>query len=144
MLKNINPLLGPELLKTLREMGHGDEIAIVDGNYPAQSSTDLLVRMEGVSATDVLNAVMSVLPLDEYVDSSAFTMQVVGEPEAVPEIVTEFKAIVNQHEPEAKWQAVERFDFYDQVKKAYAIVSTGENRLYGNVILKKGVIKPSC
>jgi len=141
VLKNINPLLGPELLKILREMGHGDEIAIVDANYPAQSSTDLLVRMEGVTVTDVLNAVMSVLPLDEYVDSSAFSMQVVGRPEAMPEIVREFKAIVNQHELEAKWLAVERFDFYDQVKKVYAIVSTGEKRLYGNVILKKGVIK---
>jgi len=141
VLKNINPLLGPELLKILREMGHGDEIAIVDANYPAQSSTDLLVRMEGVTVTDVLNAVMSVLPLDEYVDSSAFSMQVVGKPEEVPEIVIEFKAIVNQHELEAKWLAVERFAFYDQVKKAYAIVSTGEKRLYGNVILKKGVIK---
>lgn len=141
MLKNIDPLLGPELLKILREMGHGDEIAIVDANYPAQSSTDLLVRMEGVTATNLLSAVVSVLPLDQYVEHSVFSMQVVGKPDEIPDIVTEFKAIVKQNDPEASWEALERFSFYDQVNKAYAIVSTGESRLYGNVILKKGVIK---
>lgn len=141
MLKNINPLLGPQLLKILREMGHGDEIAIVDANYPAQSSTNLLVRMEGVTATEVLEAVISVLPLDQYVEHSAFSMQVVGAPEEEPEIVSDFKGIVSPYEPEAKWAAIERFNFYDQVNKAYAIVATGEGRLYGNVILKKGVIK---
>lgn len=142
MLKNINPLLGPQLLKILREMGHGDEIAIVDANYPAQSSSSLLVRMEGVAATDVLSAVISVLPLDQYVEQSAFSMQVVDAPNEVPEIVTEFQSLVRQHEPNIQWKAVERFAFYEQVKKAYAIVSTGEDRLYGNVILKKGVINP--
>ncbi|MCP3675345.1 MAG: ribose ABC transporter [Gammaproteobacteria bacterium] len=142
MLKNINPLLGPQLLKILREMGHGDEIAIVDANYPAQSSSSLLVRIEGMSATDVLSAVISVLPLDQYVEQSAFSMQVVDAPDEVPEVVTEFQFIVEQHEPNTKWKAVERFTFYEQVKKAYAIISTGENRLYGNVILKKGVINP--
>jgi L-fucose mutarotase len=142
MLKNINPLLGPQLLKILSEMGHGDEIAIVDANYPAQSSGDLLVRMEGVTATDVLSAVVSVLPLDQYVEHSAFSMQVVDRPDEVPEIVTAFQVIVEHYEPEIQWTSVERFAFYEQVKKAYAIVSTGEGRLYGNVILKKGVIKP--
>jgi L-fucose mutarotase len=141
MLKNINPLLGPQLLKILSEMGHGDEIAIVDANYPAQSSGNLLVRMEGVAATDVLNAVVSVLPLDQYVEHSAFSMQVVDRPDEVPEIVTAFQATVESYEPETQWASVERFAFYEQVKKAYAIVSTGESRLYGNVILKKGVIK---
>lgn len=141
MLKNIDPLLGPHLLKILREMGHGDELAIVDANYPAKSSGNLLVRVEGASATDVLRAVVSVLPLDQYVEHSAFSMQVVGAPFEIPEVVTEFHSIVADYEPETQWRAIERFDFYQQVKKAYAIVSTGESRLYGNVILKKGVIK---
>jgi L-fucose mutarotase len=141
MLKNINPLLGPQLLKILREMGHGDEIAIVDANYPAQSTGNLLVRMEGASATDVLSAVISVLPLDQYVKHAAFSMQVVDESEEVPKIVMEFKEIVKELAPEAKWGSLERFSFYAQVRKAYAIVSTGEHRLYGNLILKKGVLK---
>lgn len=141
MLKHIDPLLGPDLLKILREMGHGDEIAIVDANYPAQSAGNFLVRMDGVTAIDVLDAVVSVLPLDQYVEYSAFSMQTVDSPDLIPEIVTEFHAIVEKNEPNAKWAAVERFAFYEQVKKAYAIVSTGESRLYGNVILKKGVIK---
>ncbi|UTW45451.1 ribose ABC transporter [bacterium SCSIO 12696] len=142
MLKNINPLLGPELLKTLRAMGHGDEIAIVDANYPADSNAARLVRLDGCSATDVLNAVLSVLPLDSFVDHPVHTMQVVGNPDATPEIVTEFHDIVKQQEsnPVAP-SSLERFAFYERVKSAYAIISTGETRLYGNILLTKGIIK---
>jgi L-fucose mutarotase len=89
----------------------------------------------------VLNAVVSVLPLDQDVAHSAFSMHVVDRPDEVPEIVTAFQATVESYEPATQWASVERFAFYEQVKKAYAIVSTGESRLYGNVILKKGVIK---
>jgi L-fucose mutarotase len=144
MLFNIDSLLGPELLKILRGMGHGDEIAIVDANYPAESDAQRLVRLDGVSATRVLQAVVSLMPLDAYVDAPVHTMQVVGDPNAVPDIVVEFRDIVNAS-PSGKVNSdtLERFAFYERVKAAYAVVSTGEERLYGNIILKKGVIPPS-
>ena len=141
MLKNINPLLGPELLMLLRAMGHGDEIAIVDANYPAESNAQQLVRLDGASATEALDAVLSVLPLDSYVDNAAFTMQVVGDPDAVPEIVSEFHQLIDNHETiEVAPLSIERHAFYEQVKQAFAVVATGETRLYGNILLKKGVI----
>ncbi|MGS2723743.1 RbsD/FucU family protein [Porticoccus sp. GXU_MW_L64] len=141
MLKNIPPLLGPELLKLLRAMGHGDEIAIVDANYPADSNANRLVRLDGCSATDVLDAVLAVLPLDTFVDYPVHTMQVVGDPDAVPEIVSEFRSIVaNRESNPVQAATLERFAFYERVKSAYAIVSTGESRLYGNVLLTKGII----
>ena len=141
MLKNINPILSPDLLAILRAMGHGDEIAIVDANYPAQSNAQQLVRLDGLSATEVLDAVLSVLPLDSFVENAAFTMQVVGEPDAVPEIVTEFHQLIDNHETiDIEPASIERFAFYDRVKEAFAVVATGETRLYGNIILKKGII----
>ena len=143
MLKNINPLLSPELLKILRAMGHGDEIAIVDANYPAASNAQQLVRMDGCSATEVLDALLSVLPLDTYVEHPVHSMQVVGDPQAVPEIVSEFHSIVAKQESNPVVPAsLERFAFYERVKTAFAVISTGETRLYGNVLLTKGVIPP--
>ena len=121
-------------------MGHGDQIAIVDANYPAASGSRRLVRLDGCSATDVLDAVVSVLPLDTYVETSVSTMQVVGDPCTVPDIVKDFKNIVATHDTQAQFSNIERFRFYDEVKNAYAVVSTGESRLYGNIILRKGVL----
>lgn len=141
MLKNINPILGPELLKVLREMGHGDRIAVVDANYPAASGTERLIRLDGLNSSDVLNAVVSVLPLDSYVDVAVNTMQVVGDVNATPEIVLEFKKIIGSYDDKVKLEGLERYQFYDEVKKAYAVVSTGEQRLYGNILLQKGVIE---
>lgn len=142
MLKNIDALLGPELLKTLRAMGHGDEIAIVDANHPAETNAQRLIRMDGVTATRLLEAVVSVLPLDSYVDCPVHTMQVVGAPAEVPAIVQEFRRIVRAGAgAEITFGALERFDFYARVRAAYAVVATGEQRLYGNIILKKGVIE---
>ena len=141
MLRNIDPVLGPELLKILRSMGHGDEIAIVDANYPAASSNSNLVRLEGVSATRTLQAVVSVLPLDSYVDCPVHTMEVVGAPDEVPPIVAEFRQIINDIPGnKVSCSTLERFAFYEQTKTAFAIVVTGEQRIYGNIILKKGVI----
>ena len=143
MLKNIDPVLGPELLKILRAMGHGDEIAIVDANYPAEINTQRLVRMEGVNASRVLEAVVSVMPLDTYVDCPAHTMQVVGAPDELPTVVEEFRRIVRIGAGAGiVFGALERFDFYARVRTAFALVATGEQRLYGNIILKKGVIEP--
>lgn len=143
MLKNIDPLLGPELIATLRQMGHGDEIAIVDANFPATSTSEPVIRLDGNAATRALEAILSVLPLDDFVDYAAFSMQVVDHPEAVPDIVAEFQEIVHQSEgSQFQIQPLERFSFYERTKDAVAIVVTGEQRLYGNILLKKGIIRP--
>lgn len=141
MLKNIPPLIGPDLLHALQSMGHGDEIAIVDANYPAASAGPELVRMDGHSATDVLDAVLTLMPLDEFVEDSAILMQVVGDPTRREPIMDEFASIITRHDPAVTLQSTERFAFYERVFGAYAIVQTGERRLYGNIILKKGVLR---
>ncbi|MFY8030577.1 MAG: RbsD/FucU family protein [Devosia sp.] len=143
MLKNVPPILGPELLFTLRAMGHGDEIAIVDANYPAESSGLTVIRLDGLNATEVLDAVLTVMPLDTYVDDQAFGMEVVGDPKKREATHKEFDKTIKKHEPDMKLSMLERFAFYDRVEGAYAIVQTGERRLYGNVLLKKGVIRPA-
>jgi len=142
MLKNIPPILGPDLLHILRAMGHGDEIAIVDANYPGDSAGPELVRMDGLSATDVLDAVLTLMPLDTFVTEQAIGMAVVGEPDSRVEIHGNFDAIVKKHEPKMQLTLMERFAFYERVHGAYAIVQTGERRLYGNILLKKGIIRP--
>lgn len=142
MLKHIDPLLGPDLLCYLRSMGHGDEIAIVDANFPAQSTAKRLVRLDGISAPRALQAVLSVMPLDAYAPHSVLTMRVVNDAESIPDIVEEFQAIVTAADRSAVCCALERFDFYERVKQAFAVVATGERRLYGNILLKKGVIDP--
>ncbi len=142
MLKNIPPILGPELLAILRAMGHGDEIAIVDANYPADSAGPALVRMDGLSATDVLEAVLTLMPLDDFVDQAAFCMQVVGEANRREPVMDQFETIVQRHEPAMGLASLERFSFYERVRGAYAIVQTGERRLYGNILLKKGIVRP--
>ncbi|HWU19238.1 MAG TPA: RbsD/FucU domain-containing protein [Devosia sp.] len=142
MLKNIPPLLGPDLLGILRAMGHGDEIAIVDANYPADSAGPVLVRLDGISATDVLEAVLTLMPLDDFVDQAAICMQVVGDANKREPVMDAFETIVKKHEPAMGISTLERFAFYDRVKTGYAIVQTGETRLYGNILLKKGIIRP--
>lgn len=142
MLRNIDPILSPELLYTLRAMGHGDEIVIADANFPGSSSGPECIRADGSSASEVLQAVLSVMPLDTFVPDPALTMQVVGDPEAVPDAVADFQRIIETTaDNPAKVQGLERFAFYDRAANAFAIVQTGERRLYGNLILKKGVIE---
>ena len=142
MLKNIPPILGPELLYALRAMGHGDEIAIVDANFPGDSSGPTLIRLDGLTATDVLEAVLTVMPLDTFVDEQAIGMEVVGDPKKREATHKDFDKIVKKHEPDMKLTLLERFAFYDRVEGAYAIIQTGERRLYGNILLKKGIIRP--
>ncbi len=142
MLKNIPPLLSPDLLHALRSMGHGDRLAIVDANYPAASAGPRLVRLDGHPATDVLAAVLEVMPLDDFVDDAAVIMAVVGDPGRTEPIMTEFEACVQRYEPEQRLMRLERFDFYEAAAGAFAMVATGESRLYGNIILRKGVIRP--
>jgi L-fucose mutarotase len=142
MLKNIPAILGPELLHVMRAMGHGDELVIADANFPASSQGLDVIRIDSVSATDLTEAILSLMPLDEFVPEQAFVMQVVGDPKAKPPVVLEFEKIVARHEPKAKVGSIERMAFYERAKTGFAIVQTGENRLYGNIILKKGIIRP--
>ena len=144
MLKNIPPILGPDLLAILRAMGHGDEIAIVDANYPADAAGPVLVRLDGISATDVLEAILTLMPLDDFVDEPAICMQVVGNAGQREPVMDEFEKIIHRHEPKMGLSSLERFAFYDRVKQGYAIIQTGERRLYGNILLKKGVIRPDA
>jgi L-fucose mutarotase len=142
MLKNINPVLSPDLLMVLRSMGHGDDIAIVDANFPAAAMARRLVRLDGLTATNVTNAILSVMPLDDFVPEAAWRMEVVGDPQAEQPIFDEFRTVIARHEgSNVRLASLERFAFYEQAKAAYAIVSTGERRLYGNIILKKGVVR---
>ena len=144
MLKGLDPILSPDLLQTLRAMGHGDEIALVDANFPATAMARRLVRLDGLSVTAVLGAVLSVMPLDDFVDEAAWRMEVVGDPAAEQPVFAEIRAEIARHEgPKFALAALERFAFYERAQAAYAIVATGETRLYGNVILKKGVVRPS-
>lgn len=140
MLKGIPSILSPELLKILMEMGHGDEIVIADGNFPAASHAQRLVRCDGHSVPDVLEAVLKLLPLDQYVEKPVALMEVVPGDPVVPVIWDEYKAEIAKY-GDVNIEFVERFAFYERAKKAYAIVTTGEKALYANIILKKGVVK---
>ena len=143
MLKLIPPLLGPDLLATLRAMGHGDEIVIADANFPAEFLGPETHRADGISATDMLDAVLTVMPLDDFVDEAAIGMAVVGDPSARQPIFEDFEAIIRRHEPGMSFSTIERFAFYDRAKTAAAVIQTGETRLYGNILLKKGIIRPA-
>lgn len=141
MLKGIHPLLNAELLHILASMGHGDELALVDANFPAASVARKLVRLDGVDTPSALAAILTLLPLDTFVPQPVAVMQVVGDANAVPPPVREFQPIVDQAMGKpVKLQAIDRFAFYERARKAFAVVATGEQRAYGNAILTKGVI----
>ena len=143
MLKNISPLLTPELLFGLAKLGHGDDVALVDANFPADRIAEQaharLVQLPGLSTTQVLQAVLSVLPLDSFDSPCAWTMQVVGDAQAVPVPVTEFRQAL-QTQGEAAPGSLERFAFYEQARSARLVVQTGDLRKYANILLRKGVI----
>lgn len=141
MLKGISPILSPDLLKILMEMGHGDEIVIGDGNFPAASIAKRLVRLDGHGVPEILEAILQLMPLDTYVEAPVGLMQVVPGDSVVPEIWEEYRAIVKKHEGERKIEGIERFAFYERAKTAYAVIATGETAIYANIILKKGVVK---
>ena len=142
MLKGIPHILGPDLLHALQAMGHGDEITIVDGNYPGISAGPRLIRADGHSGTALLEAILSVMPLDDFVPDPAIVMQVVGDAGQIPPIVSEYERIVARFEPAVKLSSLERFAFYDLARTSYAVIQTGERRFYGCFMLRKGVIPP--
>jgi L-fucose mutarotase len=142
MLKHIPPILSPDLLHAMRAMGHGDELVIVDANYPAESAGPPVIRLDGLSATEVADAVLTLMPLDDFVDEAAFAMEVVGNPRKREQTHREFDKLIKKHEPGMKLALLERFAFYARAAEGFVIVQTGERRLYGNILLKKGVIRP--
>ncbi|MDE1994209.1 MAG: RbsD/FucU family protein [Rhizobiaceae bacterium] len=142
MLKGIDPLLSPELLATLRAMGHGDEIALVDGNYPGLEHGRRLIRLDGHGVIPVLNAVLSVLPIDDFVPQAIFRATVKQDRDATDPVHREMIECCARHVPGIKVVPLLPADFYDRVRHAHALVQTSEPRLYGNIILRKGVIYP--
>lgn len=143
MLKLIPPLIPPDLLQALAAMGHGDDIAIVDANFPAASTAERgaarLITLAGANAAQALEAVLTLLPIDTFVDAASWTMQVVGDAAAVPPAVADFHALLAAAGERAP-ASLERFAFYELARGARVIVQTGEQRKYGNIILRKGVI----
>ncbi|MBV9051492.1 MAG: RbsD/FucU family protein [Hyphomicrobiales bacterium] len=148
MLKTIDPMLNADVLHALCAMGHGDDLVLCDTNFPAaavarRTVIGELLRIDNVTAARAARAVLSVLPLDDFVDDPVLRMQVVGKPLEVPDVQAEVQAEIDAVEGRARpMGSIERFAFYDLAAKAYCIVQTGERRFYGCFIFKKGVIAP--
>jgi L-fucose mutarotase len=142
MLKGLDPLLSPELLSTLRAMGHGDEIAIVDGNYPGAEDARRLIRLDGHGLIAVLDAVLSVLPIDDFVPEAIFRSTVKAERDKLDPVHEEMIDCCARHEPHRAVVPLVGQDFYNRVRAAHALIQTSEPRLHGNIILRKGVIYP--
>lgn len=141
MLKGIPKVISPELLKVLMEMGHGDEIVLGDGNFPAASHAARLIRCDGHDVPLLLDAILQLFPLDQYVEKPAALMQVMPGDRTETPIWETYRSIIEARTGMAEpFDYVERFAFYERAKKAYAIIATGEAALYANIILKKGVI----
>lgn len=141
MLMGIPKIISPELLKVLMEMGHSDEIVLADGNFPAASHAQRLIRCDGHSVPELLDAILQLFPLDQYVAKPAGLMQVVPGDTVETPIWEQYRSVIAERtgltEP---FEEIERFAFYERAKKAYAIIATGESALYANLILKKGVV----
>lgn len=141
MLKHLSPLLSPELLATLMRMGHGDDLVIADGNFPAESMGRRVIRADGHAATAMLDAVLSLYPIDTFVTDPVKVMRPVDPATPEPPIWTEFRRLIERHEPGTpELAAIERFEFYRQAQGAYAVIATGETAVYANIIVKKGVV----
>ena len=148
MLKNFDNRLNAEVLFALRAMGHGDTLVIADSNFPSdsiarQTVMGELLRMDNLTCAEAVEAVLSVLPLDTFVDDFAGRMEVVGAPDQIEPVQAEVQAKINAAEGRVrKMVSIERFDFYDRAREAYAVIQTGERRFYGCFIFRKGVIAP--
>ena len=146
MLKNLDPLLGPDLLQVLAAMGHGDDLVLVDSNFPADSVarhtvSGRLVRLDGDGVVRAAKAILSVFPLDSFVEPACWRMEVVGDPNAFPDVQQEVQELIDQaEERNFPLAPIERFAFYERAQKCYAVVATTELRPYGCFIFKKGVV----
>jgi L-fucose mutarotase len=148
MLKGIDNRLNAEVLACLRAMGHGDVLIVADTNFPSDSVaratvTGKLLRMENLTAAEAVGAILSVLPLDTFVDDFAGRMEVVGAPDEVPPVQAEVQLAIDRAEGRPRRMvSIERFAFYDMARQAYAVIQTGERRFYGCFMFRKGVIPP--
>jgi L-fucose mutarotase len=148
MLKGIDHRLNAEVLACLRAMGHGDVLIVADTNFPSDSIaratvSGRLLRMENLSAAQAAQAILSVLPLDTFVDDFAGRMEVVGKPDEIPPVQAEVQSEIDRAEGRARPMiSVERFAFYDMARQSYAVIQTGERRFYGCFMFRKGVIPP--
>lgn len=143
MLKTLSVLHTPELLQALASMGHGDEIAIVDANFPSVSNAQRLIRFDSADLPSILEATLQLLPLDTFVEEPVARMMQVHAPDEIPEVQKICQVIIDKAEGRrVKVAGITREAFYDRARKAFAIVATGELRLYGCILLKKGVIFP--
>jgi len=144
MLKGISPILSPELLKVLCEMGHSDTIVIADGNFPSETmgKDAIVIRADGHGVPEMLEAILKVFPLDTYVETPVSLMQVMPGDNAETPIWDVYKDIVAKEDErgEKAFCEVERFEFYERAKKAYAIIATGETAIYANIMIQKGVV----
>lgn len=141
MLKNIPKNLSPELVKVLMEMGHGDEIVIADGNFPSARIAKKLIRADGLGGNEILESILKVFPLDcKYSENQVFLMKVADGDDYKPEIWDEYKKTLDESKEDYSIGYIERFDFYERAKDAFAVIATGEEALYANVIIKKGVV----
>jgi len=141
MLKNIPPIISPELMHVMMNMGHGDELVLADGNFPAAANARRLVRADGHGVPELLEAVMKLFPLDTYTDQPAIVMQVVPGDDVKPVIWEDYARILSRSEGRTiELAQLERFAFYERARRAFAVVATGETALYANLILVKGVV----
>ena len=140
MLKKIPKNLSPELVKEMMEMGHGDYLLLADANFPGHSHHANVVRADGIKITDLLDSVLQLFPLDSYSEYQVKLMEVVEGDDVQPTVWNEYKNILDKYEKEYSIEHVERFEFYEQTKSNYLVVLTGETALYGNIMLRKGVI----
>lgn len=141
MLKGIPAVISPELLKVLSEMGHGDEIVLADAHFPAMTLGPQVIRADGLGATELLKAILQLIPLDQYDPDHFGLMEVCEGDTVVPVIWEDYRAELKKAEPDTVPTMIERFAFYERAKKAYCIVATGEQAQYANIILKKGVVR---
>lgn len=148
MLKNIDPLLNADVLYALRAMGHGDALILCDANFPAdsvarQTVLGRLLRIDGVDSARAARAILSLLPLDSFVDHAALRMEVVDRPDEIPAVQAEVQREIDRAEGKASpMGSLERFAFYERAKQSYCVVATGERRFYGCFVFQKGVIPP--
>jgi L-fucose mutarotase len=150
MLKGINPLLNSEVLAALRAMGHGDDLIVADTNFPSdsvarQTRLGTLLRIDNVSAAEAVKAILSVYPLDSFVDDAAARMEIVGSPGEIPLVQKDVQQEIDAAEGKP-WPmiSVERYAFYERAKKAYCVIQTGERRFYGCFAFRKGVVPPDA
>lgn len=139
MLKGIHPCISPELLKTLAEMGHGDEVILADAHFPGHSFNDRVLRADGLDITTLLDGILPLFELDSYADPLAMMAAVEGD-QLDPQVEEQYLKVIHRHVPAAQPPVrIDRFAFYDRAQTAFAVVMTGETRKYGNILLKKGV-----